>query len=65
MVDSAGEQTALKALHLLKEQKKKDPTVPTPPEMFVIGTSTAGHTDLRTLLNDKASSFATHVDVSR
>lgn len=62
VVDSSGEKTALKAINLLKERKKQDPSI-TLPEIFVIGTSGTGHTDLRTLLNSKTAPFATPIDV--
>ena len=62
VVDSIGEKTALKAINLLKERKKQDHSIPIP-EMFIIGTSANGLSDLRTLLNSKTAQFATPVDV--
>ncbi|KAF2366204.1 AMP-binding enzyme C-terminal domain [Trinorchestia longiramus] len=58
VVGSDIEGTALKALQLLQERGH------VPPQLFVVGPSSHGHSDLRTLLSDPTAPFANHVDVA-
>ncbi|KAF2366205.1 AMP-dependent synthetase/ligase [Trinorchestia longiramus] len=57
VVGSDIEGTALKALQLLQGRGH------VPPQLFVVGPSSHGHSDLRTLLSDPTAPFANHVDV--